>query len=233
MKKIFKSLLDFIYPPICLHCCLPLDESHLPFCPACLSLLECINPLERCYRCFSLKHRAKHCENWPMDSAIYKMAAVFDYIGPASSLIKKFKYNDQAYLAENLSAYLVAQWAQLQWPYPDIIIPVPLSFSHWMLRRYNQSYLLAHFFGKALERPVEEILIRYSGDYSQAGLTLEQRLQLTKKNFGLKKGVDLRDKIILLIDDVMTTGKTLHLCSEVILEGYPSQIYALTVCKAI
>jgi predicted amidophosphoribosyltransferase len=80
---------------------------------------------------------------------------------------------------------------------------------------------------------MESALIRKSGDYSQAGMDRKQRKTLTRDTLLLKKGHDLRDKRILLIDDVMTTGSTLQRCAEVLYEGCPAEVYALTFCRAI
>ena len=72
-------------------------------------------------------------------SQFHCIAAAFDYVGPAASLVKKLKYGNQPYLVKGMAGYLVAQFNELQWPFPDAIIPVPLSFSHWLERGYNQS----------------------------------------------------------------------------------------------
>jgi competence protein ComFC len=160
-------------------------------------------------------------------------AAAFDYVGPAATLVKKLKYSNQPYLAQGIAAYLVAQFLELHWPMPDLIIPVPLTFTHWINRGYNQSQLLAEEVAKILNRPIQAAIIRESGDFSQAGLSRQQRLALTGESFRLRKHQNLSDKTLLLIDDVMTTGSTLNKCAEALVEQCPTAIYGLTVCRAI
>lgn len=200
----------------------------------CASLLELIDPNERCPFCFGRDYAplSKRCGTCVHGERLYyRMAAAFDYRGPAASMIKRLKYGQQPYLAKGLSSFLAVQFDQLKWPFPDAIVPVPLSFTHWLERGYNQSALLAEELSVYLQVPVWDILKRKSGDYSQAGLALTQRKQISS-SFSLKRDHQLQDKTILVIDDTMATGSTLQRCAEVLAEGYPARLYALTVCCA-
>jgi ComF family protein len=235
LKKVKNSFLHLVYPLHCLHCEELLAPDQPLFCQSCAFLLEMINPEERCPSCFNLiQEEALVClqcrKNPPLFS---QMGAVFDYVGPAASLIKKLKYSNQPHLAKGAGAFLVAQFEHLKWPLPDAIIPVPLSFTHWIDRGYNQSALLAEQVANLLQVPVWQALQRRSGDYSQAGLTLAQRQTLEGKHFKLQNTYELADKTLLLIDDVMTTGSTLKRCAEVLIEACPLQLYALTFCRAV
>src|SRR5262245_34544757 len=117
------------------------------------------------------------------------MAAVFDHIGPAATLVRKFKYSNQSYLAKGLAGFMALQFIRLNWPMPDLIVPVPISTAHWFDRGFNQSYLLARSLSDLLSCPVADILKRRSGDYSQAGLKRSDRLKLEKESFLLKKQI--------------------------------------------
>ena len=235
-QLIRKAFFNLVYPPLCLYCKETVQtEEHL-LCFSCLTLLQLIDPSERCPYCFSSqfcieKRLCPECIRKP--PILNGIAGAFDYAGPAACLIRKLKYADLPYLANGCGAYLAAQFLQLGWPMPDLLIPVPIATTHWIERGYNQSLLLAQSLSKILNRPVQEALIRKSGDYSQAGLSRQQRLELESNLFFLKKSQQLADKNILLIDDVMTTGSTLRKCAEILQEECPSTIYGLTVCRAI
>jgi ComF family protein len=161
------------------------------------------------------------------------MAAAFDYEGPAVSLVRRLKYAHQPYLAQGMAAFLVAQFDRLQWSMLDVIIPVPLSFTRWLERGYNQSALLAEEMGRLLQRPVWHALKRRSGDFSQAALSLEQRRTLGGKGFRRNSTYALQGKVLLVIDDVMTSGLTLRHCAEALNEGIPAALYALTFCRTL
>lgn len=143
------------------------------------------------------------------------------------------KYANQPYLAKGVAGFIALQLDQLNWPLPDIIIPVPISLMRWMQRGYNQSDLLAKQLGKLVDRPVLNALKRTSGGFHQAGLNRQQRLQLNPHSFQLAKNVCIEDKCILLVDDVTTTGSTFRCCGEALLEGCPESIYGLAVCQTV
>lgn len=240
MKQILssfgKAFVNLVYPPLCLHCKGGMQQDSNLLCNECLAFLELINPSERCPYCFSIdfcpeRRVCADCIRRP--PILNGIAAAFDYFGPASTLVRKLKYGDLPYLAKGCGAYLAAQFLCLEWPMPDVIVPMPIAFSHWLERGYNQSLLLAQSLAAILHCPVQEALVRESGDYSQAGLTRQQRIQLDGACFRLKPNLQLRDKSVLLIDDVMTTGSTLRKCAEVLLEDQPESIYGLTFCRAI
>lgn len=230
-----ESILSFLYPSSCLYCQELLSNHSDLFCEGCMTLLQLIDPDERCSLCFSLKDNSvsNHCTSCQKQTHwIYRQAAAFEYIGPAAALIKSLKYGNQPYLAKGAGAFLVAQFINLNWPLPDAIIPVPMSWTHWLERGYNQSELLANAMGELLNIPVYNVLGRKSGDYSQAGLSLDQRKTLDGKSIYLKENHKLGDKTLLLIDDVYTSGTTMAKCAEILMEGCPIHIYGLTFCRA-
>lgn len=237
LEKLGKSFFHLLYPPLCLHCEETLEEYSQIFCQICLQQLDLIDPKTRCPYCFSddfnpeVAFCCHPCRQ--KQQILHRVAAAFDYEGPAATLIKQMKYGGQPFLAEGVGAFLAAQFVYLNWPLPDAIIPMPMAPLRKLERGYNQSRLLADVVARHLERPMLDVLVRKSGDFSQAGLSYSQRLQLSGDAFSLKKGQQLQDKCILLIDDVMTTGSTLRRCGEALLEGYPAHIYGLTVCRAI
>ena len=195
-----------------------------------------IDPAERCPYCFSPNFTmGDHCcvECYKTPPVFNGAAAAFDYANPASCLVRSLKYGNQPHLAKGGGAFLAAQFLQLNWPMPDAVIPVPIAFNRWIDRGYNQSSLLAKHLAEFLDCPFQEALKRSGGDYSQAGLTRRQRMELKGGTIALKKGINLQDRCILLIDDVMTTGTTMRYCAEAILEQGPSSVYGLTLCRAL
>ena len=237
LKAIGKSFFDLIYPPLCIHCKASLEPQCPIFCKTCITFLSLIEPIGRCPFCFSIKFNknfekcCQECIENPL--GLDRMAAVFDYEGPPATLIKQLKYAGQTHLAKGAGAYLAAQFFTLEWPLPDVVIPVPSTLLRRFERGANQSLLLAKSFAEIIGCPVSEILLRKSGDFSQAGLDFEQRRALQSEAFSVKRNTNLQGNSILLIDDVMTTGSTLRCCAEVLQPMRPKAIYALTVCRTI
>lgn len=236
MKPLLNAFLHLIFPPQCAHCRTSLSDSSLILCQQCLELLELIDPSDRCPYCFSQDYRPSHkicgnCQKCP--PILNGLASAFDYFGPAASLVKKIKYQNQPHLAAGCGAYLAAQYLALEWPLPDVIVPVPIAFTHLIERGFNQSQLMAESLSKILQKPVKEVLMRKSGDYSQAGLRLSQRVKLDGSSILLKKNQCLSDQNILLIDDVLTTGSTMRRCAEALIASCPACIYGLTFCRVV
>lgn len=236
LRRLAESVLSLIYPPICIHCDASVSQVNHVLCQACASSLELIDVKNRCRSCFgelpqTSVQLCKLCA--AKDQPFHHVAAAFNYEGPAATLIKKMKHGSQPHLSKGAGAFLAAQWVQLKWPMPEVIIPVPQKLSHWLQRGYNQSCLLANAMGSLLSCPVEPILRSTQEGFSQTGMTREQRMQLPLNRVRVKKKHrDLSDKVILLIDDVMTTGTTLRTCAQALLEECPSSIYALALCRS-
>lgn len=230
-----QSTIDLLYPALCLHCKASLSSHVKHLCSDCQGLLELIEVSRRCPLCFASDycptlHACGGCKK--TRSLLTAAGSAFDHIGPAATLVQQMKYGGQRHLAKGAAAYLAIQFLTLQWPLPDLIVPVPISSVRHFERGYNQSYELALGLADFLKRPAINALKRRSGGYSQAGLTRSLRLELNADSFQVKKSIDLQDKIVLLIDDVTTTGSTLNCCAEALQEHCPQAIYALTLCRA-
>lgn len=236
LKQILGAFVNFVYPSFCLHCRQETSYKAGPFCDTCTEHLALIKAEERCPYCFSQDYDSEKCVCYPCyieKPTLKRTAAAFDYIGPAASLVTQMKYANQPYLAKGCGGYLALQLLNLKWPMPDVIVPVPLTLSHKLSRGYNQSFLLAKSLGSILNKPVKEILRRQMLDVSQAGMSRNKRKQLTSNSFSMKQNVNIQDLVVLLIDDVYTTGKTMNCCAEILYQGYPKDIYGLSLCRAI
>lgn len=236
METALKAFSEFLYPPFCLHCDHPLDDKAKLLCVECLVGMQLVDPQQRCGYCFSEEIGSQQliCPSCLVDPPLWHgLASALDYQGPAVSLIKAFKYGGQPYLSKGIASYMAAQFIQMNWPLPDIIVPVPIPMTRWFQRGYNQSLLLAEELGKIIDKPVKQPLKRKSGDFSQAALSGEMRRTLSSDSFYVKESSEIEDRVVLLIDDVMTTGSTLKCCTEVLYEQSPQSIYVLTGCRAI
>lgn len=232
--KVIQSFASLVYPSVCLHCKELMDPDFPLLCLCCMQFLELVDPQQRCMYCFSSDISSNSCcQACFKKKPSLRIASAFDYIGPAETLIKQMKYANLSYLAKGIGAFLAAQFMKLNWPTPDVVVPVPIALTKWIDRGFNQSELIAQEFAKILNLPVHNRIKRKAGEFSQAGLNHHQRIQLRQESFILKKGDALYDKKLLLIDDVTTTGSTLTACAEVLFTLYPKSIYGLTVCRAI
>ncbi|MDR3624866.1 MAG: ComF family protein [Chlamydiales bacterium] len=231
LTQILDSFLSVIYPKFCAACLKNFNDPSLHLCQACQKNLTFLNTKEYCTTCFSIKELpiCPVCKITP--SYFTALAAVFDYEGPAGFLIKKFKYEGVFRLAASFGSFMTLQFLNLNWPLPDIIVPVPQPFNRYLERGYNHSFLLAKMLSKQIHVPCKELLRKSMKDLPQAALNLEQRKNNAHQSIKLKKHGSVEDKIVLLIDDVMTTRTTLNASANALLGSNPKELYGLTLCK--
>lgn len=213
--QVWYSILELLFPSSCLHCFCSIEPGGI-LCELCL---------------WSLVPEESELSLGTEFQGIGSLIAVFPYDGPAGSLVRGLKLRSSPYIAEGMGGYMAHQFLKFDLPLPDIIVPVPLSASHHFSRGYNQSLLLAYEMGKILDRPVLELLGKYSIAYSQMNLSTEDRKNLNKDLFTVRGAID-RSKRILLVDDVVTTGSTLRCSAQQLAVFEPSSIDAIAFAKA-
>ena len=136
-----------------------------------------------------------------------KCRSVFNYAPPISSLIKKMKYDNARYLAEIFSSYLAVVYFK-NYMNVDCVTFVPMTKKSEKRRGYNQSKLLAEFTAKRINLPVLECLVKVKETNRQAKLTRKERLINLTDAFKVVDKKNVKEKSVLIIDDVSTTGAT-------------------------
>jgi ComF family protein len=116
----------------------------------------------------------------------------------------------------------------------DVIVPVPLHRRRRKKRGYNQSEVIARGISQITGIPVVTTLLMRTGQVrSQTSLGRYDRFENVRGNFRIcRNAPDVTGKLILLIDDVVTTGSTLEACCEEVLARYPCRICVATVSYA-
>ena len=109
------------------------------------------------------------------------------------------------------------------------IIPVPLHRSRQRKRGYNQAQILAEEIGKKLEIPVKkDVVKRIQKTRPQKELGSRERIQNLKGAFGVSRSW-IPKKCVLVIDDIYTTGNTIHRVAEVLKKAGVQKVYFLTI----
>jgi ComF family protein len=111
----------------------------------------------------------------------------------------------------------------------DLVVPVPLHRSRKRARGFNQAAEL----GRQLPIPVRHALKRTRATPSQTDLPAEARHANVKDAFAMRRGVSVRGLVIVLIDDVSTTGATLEACARVLLGADAREVRALTAARVV
>ena len=242
--KYLSQLIDIIYPPRC-HICnrfLSLDKKPDPsfhICNGCLSnLIPITHPM--CTVCglpFPASKGSDHlCENCLRKLPWYDLLrSPYLYSGPLIECIHRFKYNMETHLISSLG-HLLSSFAK-EW-IPDqndfLIIPVPLHRRRLRERGFNQSLLLARILAEDFGNQFDYIsLIRNRYTQTQTGLKKDERRKNVKGAFSVIQPNAIKDKKILLVDDVFTTGYTLNECARTLKKSGATSVICLTMARAL
>ena len=160
--------------------------------------------------------------------AIARSAARYE--GSVRLILHAFKYGGCRLLAAPLAALM--RTAAEDWLHDaDAVVPVPLHPLRAWRRGFNQADDLARHLGV----PVWRALRRARHGPPQAGLPAAQRHANVRAAFAVRRGPPawrLRNRVVVLVDDVMTTGATLEACAAVLRDSGVRSVSALTVARA-
>lgn len=201
-----------------------LCESRLPFiqepvCPKCGKMMLIDNTL--CLDCQE------------MDHAFYRGISIFEFSTEVKGLIHRYKYRGEKYLSTPMIHWMTEGLKLCKWDF-DLMVPVPLHPIRGRQRGFNQSDILARGLSKNMGVPlVSKGLLRIKNTPQQARLDKEQRQKNLKGAFEVSERhrslKTFNNKNVLLVDDVYTTGSTVHQCASVLLAGGANRVYVITL----
>ena len=154
-----------------------------------------------------------------------QVACHYDY--PIDRIIQKFKYEQQLHFQNLLAGALL----ELRPPKIQAIVPMPISNERLVERGYNQSLVLAKIMAKALNIPIWQPITRLQ-QHSQKGLSRLERLEDIEQQFQINTTSKLRYRRVLILDDVVTTGSSIHALKQKLEELGCQKIYAACVASA-
>jgi len=150
------------------------------------------------------------------------------YDGALRAIVHALKYEGRRSLARPLGRLMRERGADMlagaAW-----VVPVPLHASRRRHRGFNQAAEIAGH----LTIPVVLALTRTRATASQTDLPAEARHANVKNAFALRRRVDVRGQLVVLVDDVSTTGATLDACARVLLEAGAREVRALTAARVV
>jgi predicted amidophosphoribosyltransferase len=192
------------------------------------------------------------CVRHPWSLARARAAGAYD--GSLREIVHAFKYDHRRSLARPLAKLMIEAAGDLV-DGLEAAVPVPLHRARLRERGFNQAELLA----RELPIPVTNLLVRTRATASQIALPAERRARNVHGAFALHPtwGHFARDtparrasrrrapvpllravparlpSVILLVDDVTTTGATLNECARVLLDAGVEEVRALTAARAL
>lgn len=187
------------------------------FCNKILDLNTDIYICKECYSAIEFKEGG-NIKSGTGHDYFDSIVCVCEYKGIVKDAIKRFKFSNKPAYYRTFAGLLVSKIKEMtDYQLFDIIISVPLHPIRERARGYNQSFLVSMELSKQLEIKEEsKLLSRIRNTHSQSLLQRKDRLINVKDAFMVNDSSKIKDKTILLVDDVLTTGTTLNECSRVL-----------------
>lgn len=228
LHQTWNDVLDFIYPRIC-YCCQ--EETPSPGEHTCL---RCRIQLP--YTNFHRQKTNTFTERFFGRLPLYTGAAYYHYKkgGLVRKMIYQLKYHGKKEIGIEIGRAYGYELKDIDW-YKDVnlIVPVPLHPQKKVKRGYNQSDMFAMGLSEAMNVPWKpDALMRKKNTTSQTKKDKFDRLANMDNVFTVKNEKHLRNKHVLLVDDVLTTGATMEVCGNCLANIEGISISMVTIAMA-
>lgn len=230
LLSIFENLL---FPPICLSCQTRLYE-HQMLCPSCWKNFRWLdeNSCPKCAAPISSALSDSFCGDcFEKDFLWDRAVANFLYTDQSKEILLKFKHGNCPHYARPFADRLALKLAG-KTDHIDYIAPVPLHFSRRFARHYNQAELISRRLAKLLKKPhATTLLKRCRRTTPQGTLSPAERTSNLRKAFKVSDSYldKIKNKNILLVDDVRTSGATFNSCCKLLKSHGVNQITVASV----
>ncbi len=225
-------LLDIFFPPLCLNCQKYLNTNKF-LCNDCFGAIK-LNSAPFCPVCRKRLAENKICRHGRQRFS-YILAAAGSYNDPVlRNLIHYYKYesfkNLTPFLGELLFNYLKSTGLKLE---NFIIAPIPLHPGRERKRGFNQAELLVKFIGPKLNLEFAAALKKVKNSKPQAQIkNNEERIKNTEGCFKIKNPELVKNKNVVLVDDVFTSGATMNEAVKILKNCGAKKIIAAVLAKA-
>ena len=218
------ALLDLLYPRDCAACGVRIAErERLAFCSGCDGRLEWISP-PSCVRCGAALPGRDCGECAGRDFLFAGATALGKYDGRLRDFVLSLKFRGGRYLADEFGRRLAGRIARKF----DMVVPVPMSRWKLLFRGYNAAELVAERMAVHAGLPFSARALRkVKRTKPQAELEREERL-VNPKGAYRAKGVR---GVVLLVDDVLTTGATANACTEALRAAGATEVHVAVIAR--
>lgn len=217
LKTVFNSVAHILFPQVCNGCGSDLVSNHH---------LLCLKCNEHLYETNFASLPGNPVEKTLWGRLSFQVAMSQYYFSKDSllqQLIHQFKYKNNRELGIYFGKIMGAAFkASSRYPLPDILIPLPLFPDKERKRGYNQAALLCEGMATILDLPIiYDAVRRVRYTSTQTHKTRMERWQNVEGVFVAAPNNAIRNKHVLLVDDVITTGATMEACGNAVLEDIP------------
>lgn len=215
--KIINKILGVFFPRTCGFCNKKINERYT--CRKCLNIIEYYHEMV----VITTTVGEMYCD---------KIFSALNYEGILKNKMLSYKFHDAKYLGVCFAELLVKLIKKHNLK-ADIIVAVPISKERLRERGYNQSEVIAKKVSELIGIKYQKnILLKIANNLRQSELSLYERKENVKNVYSIKNIENVKDKKVILIDDIFTTGATLNECAKVLKQSGALEVIALTVMYA-
>ena len=219
IKQMFASAIDVLFSSDC---------------PVC-KIEKVTYPNHICLQCMD---EMLHGQSFIVGSSrrVSKIISCRAYYGVLRECIRHLKYYKRPHMIDVFEGIIEEMLEKEEdfFSCPDIVVPVPLHKDKMRQRGFNQSELIAGIISEISSIPsMSKSLVKTKKTPPQNELTRKLRIENLKNAFRVIGSHDVKGKNILIVDDVITTGATLDVCAECLLDVGAKSVTAFTLAKAI
>ena len=230
IKNTINKILNVIFPNEikCIFCGKELPEDTL-YCDEC-KRSGILNIGNKCTKCDTIiKEGNIICDNCrDYKHAFDRCFAPLIYDGVVRKAIISFKSDNAKYLAKPFAKLMYQRLLEENISF-DYIIPVPSHKKTIKKRGYNPAQLLADELSKLTDKPVLDILIKNVITKKQKDLSFRDRQSNLENSIIVSDKKPVKNKNILIVDDIITTGATINVCAKLLTNA--NNIYACSIAR--
>ena len=214
--KLWTACLDLLYPPRCVFCRSLLKEGERDACGTCRATL----PLTE--------------GSWEQTGPSFdRCLSPFFYTGAVRESFHRYKFDGYRWYAPAYGRWMSECLRDRLNEEVDLVTWAPLSRKRRRKRGYDQARLLAHEVAHSLGMEEVALLEKTVDTPAQSGLEGAARRRANVLGvYGFQAGVDVREKRVLLVDDIVTTGSTLSECARVLKTAGAGRVVCLTLARS-
>jgi competence protein ComFC len=222
MTSIIDSISSYIAPHCCIICC---NEGN-SICESCF--FDCFDETENCcFKCGSVAQLYETCQKCQPYTALDGLFVFGAFDETLKTLIHEYKYERKLAVARDIAPYFTEHL-----PYFDTsaVSYVPSSHQHRRQRGYDQGEELARAYARLQHVKCYRMVERIGHDI-QVGAKRRDRQVQAKKHFQHAKSTRSAHEVVLLFDDVVTTGSSMERCAALIKETGVQTVFGVAIAR--
>ncbi|WP_249548981.1 ComF family protein [Anaplasma phagocytophilum] len=233
LRVTVQELVEVFFPRSCVNC----GDNTGKDATICVSCINSVKFLQGsfCIKCGkNLEQNTSMCIRCAaFNSHLSALESVFEYDDISKNMVLQFKFYGDISNIKIYAGWMFEKGKALL-ARADLIVPVPMHCMRLRQRKYNQSVLLARALSKLCGIPLEVFTLNKAKNTTpQSHLPASKRLKNVWNSFAVTNSVLFRGKVVVLIDDVVTTGASLQECARVLKNSGATEVIGLTLARTM